>query len=110
MRTRSERAQRGGPPRQVRVEPLPEEGRQATGEVGRRAGPWGPAEAGQEIRPRPGQGGSRAERHAAVDFLETPEQAAVSEQAEAGEVVGASVHLLHERGLGVDEATRLEDP
>jgi hypothetical protein len=54
--------------------------------------------------------GARAGDGAGGELLEAAEEVAVAARGVPGEVVGAGVHLLQERGLRVDQPVVLEDP
>src|SRR5207244_1565844 len=80
------------------------------GGVGQRTKPAGSAEAGQEVGPRPGECCPRTDGDPAPDLFEGLEEATMTQEREADEVVAAAVDLLHERRLGADESVRFEDP
>jgi glycosyltransferase involved in cell wall biosynthesis len=70
----------------------------------------GPGDSPHEVVQGPQRGGARTRGRARVDLLEGPEEVPMPARGEAGEVVGAGMHLLHERGLGVDQAVLGQDP
>lgn len=83
------------------AEPEEQQAYDAAGEPRPRDGARGVVDAPQQLGARPGD-------DAGVELLEAPEEVAVPTEGEAGEVVGARVDVLQERGLGVDETTRAE--
>ena len=68
------------------------------------------SQASHEVVEAPKQLRARAGSRAGVDLGEPPEEIAMAAGREAREVVRARMDLLHERRLGVDEATVGENP
>ena len=91
--------------RQPIEQPQPEE--EGTGQTSKRRRP---RETTDEMVEAPQRGGAQPGGRAGVDLVEGPEEVPVPTRGEAREVMRTGVDLLHEGGLGVDEAPVLQDP